>query len=696
MVKTMRAATDHRSRTAFTLIEVMVTLALTMLMMAMFASIFQIAGNFVTRQKGIGENDQSARILTTTLKTDLQARTMRILAPFHPNMPQIAAGPGVLPDGSRRGYFYYSENNPADDTDDVLQFTIDMTTLPSGNPMLNARLPGLATFLPVPWEKSTTYLAGSLVRPASTGSATGFVYKNKTGGSITSGASEPPWNTTIGGTTTDGGSNWTTLASPLDQPDGDDGVMIYDANGNETANPAGSTPNNTGASPYAEVSYFLRHGNLIRRVNLIRQPYDLPSTTTSSQPLDSDTPAAALIPGVYPPYPMTPTPAGSGNFWSDFDYAARIQPVNPAGTATGVRFLGTTSAENSLDNTNSGTYNDPFGSSQIPIGRPDNRFGHDQAYINDGTTTGVRNGPPREFDNNTTSTINGGLPQFFGRYTQEETSNTAFLFPGNLPSGGSPVGWTTGLTLDSTKFTMSLGNPASTSLAGGSRRGEDILLTNVVSFDVKILDPTYKETVNNVDVNRNGVIDNGPAFADVGHSASGSFQASANVLSTYGPTPNVSGGTPSNNNVFDTWYRWFNFDNTKRMYDNNALDGGPGPAATTGILYAPAPYRPRAGNTWAANTTYTLGTLVDPAQTANGYVYLCTNVTGTGQSGTAPTGQLDPFSLQDTIGSTIVDGGVTWTVQQPLSVQAIQITVKYLDPTQNLLRQVTIVQSLTQ
>ena len=31
----------------------------------------------------------------------------------------------------------------------------------------------------------------------------------------------------------------------------------------------------------------------------------------------------------------------------------------------------------------------------------------------------------------------------------------------------------------------------------------------------------------------------------------------------------------------------------------------------------------------------------------------------------------------------------------PLNVQAIQITVKYLDPTQNLLRQVTIVQSLT-
>ena len=48
--------------------------------MLLFAQIFQIAGNFVTRQKGVGENDQSARILTTVLQTDLQARTMQSVA----------------------------------------------------------------------------------------------------------------------------------------------------------------------------------------------------------------------------------------------------------------------------------------------------------------------------------------------------------------------------------------------------------------------------------------------------------------------------------------------------------------------------------------------------------------------------------------------------------------------------------------
>ena len=113
-----RRRPSRQQAAGFTLVEVLVTLALTMIMMLLFAQIFQIAGNFVTRQKGIGENDQSARILTTVLKTDLEARSMRYVAPFHPNMSQ-------LDEQNRQGYFYVSENSPADDTDDVLQFTID-------------------------------------------------------------------------------------------------------------------------------------------------------------------------------------------------------------------------------------------------------------------------------------------------------------------------------------------------------------------------------------------------------------------------------------------------------------------------------------------------------------------------------------------------------------------------------------------
>src|SRR6202453_3495756 len=89
-----RGAASRRLSAGFTLIEVLVVLALTLVMMSMFATIFQMTGTFVTKQKGIGENDQSARILTTVLKTDLEARTMRYLAPFHPNMPPMGGATG--------------------------------------------------------------------------------------------------------------------------------------------------------------------------------------------------------------------------------------------------------------------------------------------------------------------------------------------------------------------------------------------------------------------------------------------------------------------------------------------------------------------------------------------------------------------------------------------------------------------------
>ncbi len=54
------AARRSRVATGFTLIEILVVLALTLVMMSMFATIFSMTGTFVTKQKGIGENDQSA------------------------------------------------------------------------------------------------------------------------------------------------------------------------------------------------------------------------------------------------------------------------------------------------------------------------------------------------------------------------------------------------------------------------------------------------------------------------------------------------------------------------------------------------------------------------------------------------------------------------------------------------------------
>ncbi len=501
-----------------------------MVMMAMFASIFKIAGDFVTRQKGIGENDQTARILTTVLKTDLQARTMRFLAPYHPNMQALPN------DSSQQGYFYYSENNPLDETDDVIQFTINTTTLPSTNPSDNGQLYGLATNLPLPWQANTAYAANALVRPAGTtgtSQPTGYIYKNL-GAALTSGGTEPSWDTgtpTLGATISDGTGTWTTVASAVDQPDGDDGVISYNTGG-ETINSANTNPNNTGASQSAEVVYFLRHGNLIRRVLLIRNPYNLGSNAGSSQP--QDTTGSNLILGTYPP-------AGyANNFWTDFDYAARIN----LGGSPGVQFLASSSPESSLANYSPGS---------LPIGRPDNRFGFDQVYnIPPGTAAGTQtvNGA-REYAlpyNSGTNTITSATPVFFGRYTDEETSNLAFQFPGALPqvggTGVSPLASGATLGFDSTSYTMWLlnANPptAEVSFAGGPRRGEDIIATNVISFDVKIWDNNYSESAGS-DVNRNGIIDAGAAFADVGHTAAtGDFQQANNIFPVYGPNVQTS------------------------------------------------------------------------------------------------------------------------------------------------------------
>ena len=704
--KRRHRALQQPSTAGFTLIEVMIVLALTLVMMSMFAVIFGMTGTFVTKQKGVGENDQSARILTTVLKTDLEARTMRLLAPFHPNMTATALA--ALAPANLQGYFYVSENDPTDDTDDVLQFTINLgvsglTTL--NNPTAGTRLYGNALFLAPPWQPTTTYGVGALVRPSTAGgNTTGFAFKNNGTTPITSAGvgNEPNWSTvtTLGGTIGDNGGTWTAIASPLDQPDGDDGQITYapPATPTPTLDPANSTPNNTGASQYAEVCYFLRHGNLIRRVLLIRQPYDPSAGAQTPQPNDGT--GAFLIPGAYPPYPAG---AGSGNFWTDFDYAARIN----TGLSPGVLFPAVSATLNSLDNTAGATAPGP------QLGLPYNRFGFDQTFS---TTAGpVANGAPREFAfqyNSATNTVTGAVyptgPMFyFGRYTQEETSNSNFQFPGKLPivggTGISPMGSAAVLALDSASYTMWLlgVNPptAPVSLAGGPRRGEDILLTNVVSFDVKLWDARYSETTAGVDVNRNGIIDPGPGgFADIGHTASGDFAQANNIFPVYGPqidtgyalpaaplwapafTRTFNGLTYNYNNVFDTWYPFFNFDNLPRTYDALVAD--------TASVYAPAPYRPRVGTAWTATTAYALNQLIDPADTANGYVYQCT-VAGT-------SGATEPFTLGDQPGGTITDGGVTWTVLPPLNVKAIQITVKYLDPTQNLLRQVTIVQSLTQ
>jgi hypothetical protein len=94
----------------------LVSVALIVLMMSLFAEVFTIATGTMSRQKGLTENDQRARMLMTLVKADLDKRSFRSVVPY---------GPGDDPPvGTRDGYFYIAENDPQNDTDDVLQFTV--------------------------------------------------------------------------------------------------------------------------------------------------------------------------------------------------------------------------------------------------------------------------------------------------------------------------------------------------------------------------------------------------------------------------------------------------------------------------------------------------------------------------------------------------------------------------------------------
>lgn len=72
----------NHPRAGFTLVEMIVSVALVLLMMLMFTEIFQILSGSMTTQRGISENDQRERLLTTVLQADLDNRSFQYLLPY--------------------------------------------------------------------------------------------------------------------------------------------------------------------------------------------------------------------------------------------------------------------------------------------------------------------------------------------------------------------------------------------------------------------------------------------------------------------------------------------------------------------------------------------------------------------------------------------------------------------------------------
>ncbi len=185
---------------------------------------------------------------------DFANRNALGIVPLHPDYYFRSGDPASSPpdpsqqynvprtvDGEReRGYFYISEGDPFDDTDDVLQFTIDATQTDLGNEN-KTPYPGRARPLGVTWNGPCD--------PLGTMMPNSPVNRD-----------QPIWDDRLG--TTEDFDDCDLDGNPDDDGDGD------------PADAASYGPFDTGTSEsdYAEVSYFLRNGVLYRRVLLIRDP----------------------------------------------------------------------------------------------------------------------------------------------------------------------------------------------------------------------------------------------------------------------------------------------------------------------------------------------------------------------------------------------------------------------------------------
>ncbi len=542
-------------RRGFTLVEMMVSVGLVVLMMSLFAQVFQIAAGTLTLQKGITENDQRERMLDTILRADLDKRTYRDVRACDP---------------TESGYFYISENNPNDDTDDVLQFTIRTTNIQKNTDQ--SRLYGSAISL-------------TNVKP---------------------------------------------VDPNINQPDAEDPQPF------------------TSSASAGEVSYFLRNGNLYRRVLMIRERLNL---NFPAQPTNSS--GTQLISGPYPSgaagLPVTPT-----RFWRDFDFSAYWNTNAVPATC----FFH--SDPESLDLTGFPATTKSFGfanNSQYSLGFPAGRFGHDPLNAL---------GNPREYANVWGGTSYAGAV-FFGRFTKQETASDAFVYPGNLyalpaqPPPHTPMDSV--LTLGSNLsgigqegVMINYASPTAVApvLPAYPRRSEDLLLSHVHSFDVKIWDTGLNGPGHAPAPLPNPPIVpyyTGAQFVDLGNTtalvnpaggpAASPYALQCNNNTAYGnhpscPNPNGYG------NCFDTWH----------------ISIGPIAPNANAIL---PPY------------------LLGPDQRPGIANY---DDDGNGITDINGAGQWD-----------IGEIGAAGSDDTP-RIQAIQITIRYLDVSSNQLRQVTIQHSL--
>ncbi|MCH8830043.1 MAG: hypothetical protein IID45_10755, partial [Planctomycetes bacterium] len=347
----------------------------------------------------------------------------------------------------RRGYFSISENDPNDPTDDVLAFTVITPKNGSQSPYFGQ------TVMLIDKDRAETTIADGgpgLTWPAP--------------------KTEPQR------------AQWfqAYMAAYPNQLEFDDGNPVS---------------NGTGTSRAAEIVYFLRNGNLYRRVLLLRDPYNQ----------DGETLVPVEVKGEY-----RSATGVSGFFGEDFSYSGFHKFAGGSQAALWIH-----SVDESLKNLSDSKIVSDI---NVPasLGIPHLRFGYSPS-----------NGSlPREYIGS------GSSRKFIGRWLHRETADKNFLYPGRIktPIDNNDPHKRNDLTDSNNDGVVDQYSSNTT------RRGEDILMTNVHEFDIKVWDAELQK------------------FVDLGHTQSGTSGKRGHYHRQNNRDSGVRNGTNWDWNRYDTWH----------------------------------------------------------------------------------------------------------------------------------------------
>jgi type II secretory pathway pseudopilin PulG len=604
-----------------------------------------------------------------------------------PFLPNELPSRSSFPFTGRQGYVYISCNDPASGQDDIIQFTVDARQIQT-NADTN-KYPGRAKLL---FDRLAQ----------------------------------------INGVT----PNPIDLRRNQNQPEADDRTI---------------TPNDVAASNGAEVTLFLRGGNLILRTMLLRDTVDGEGGDLEVQPKSTTHNSPYFLPSGADPL-WTGGTGGSfsiidrlggitttDDFWTHFDLSA--VPSTPVPQPVGISLVG-------IDALNNGGL-----ASEPSLGLPYFRFGFD--FI-----TGLS----REHDHSRVPSppLLQNTQTFIGRFLHAETSDPKFNWPisravdgtGNPLGNGNPMDVAnTVFALNASGIVTSFEGPGPDRRGGGDRRVEDVLQSGVQDFRVELWDnrlekyvvPGHSESRSYVEM-PGGIV----------HVVPGDYHISRNFQfvridptttdHTNGPLQVVSGNS-STPHVFDTWHprvadpdpligfalrHDFNLNGQSDISEqhapyyplkfyppkqNGTTQRGPSPESLPDPL---TEFDPVAGRSmvnkgvWRQNTNYSLGDVVFAQKesvlpTAVGWdtdgllgfnwrlddvhpqslhvAYRCVDVSGAGLSSSGT-----PALPWPSPGRRFRDGDLVWEAfenYQPL--KSIRLTIRFIDESSQQPKQLSLV-----